>query len=196
MRKRTLLFSDGDYLDRLFFIKEGFVKLYRMSDEGKDTIAYLYGPGYVVGLRALLSEENVAKHNAEAITDLKVISIPHKEYFNILNTNPRLLSELVHYFMDRLEYSEKTIEMFVSMNAKARVAHFLLDFAERYELKGNGNITFPLTFSHQMIADCVGSSRETVSIVMSRLKKRKIVMDTRGKIKILNYQKLRALSLR
>lgn len=196
IKKRTILFSDGDRLERTYLIQEGFVKLYRMSDEGKDTIAYLYGPGYVVGLRALLSSENIAKHNAEALTDLKVISVAHKEYFEILKKNPVFLSDLTHYFMDRLEYAEKTIEMFVSMNVKARIAHFLLDFAENYELEGNGRIIFPLTFSHQLIADCVGSSRETVSIAMSNLKKRKIVADSRGKIRILNIKKLRNLSLR
>lgn len=196
IKKRTLLFSDGDYLDKMYFIQEGFVKLYRMSDEGKDTIAYLYGPGYVVGLRALLSIENIAKHNAESLTDLKVMVITHKEYFDIIGKNPVFLSDLIHYFMDRLEYTEKSIEMFVSMNVRARIAHFFLDFAENYHITDNENITFPLTFTHQMIADLVGSSRETVTLSMNRLKKRKIISDNRGKIKILDIKRLRALSLR
>src|SRR5207253_1952436 len=80
MKKGRILFSDGDMLERLHYIQEGFVKLYRTSEDGKETITYLYGPGYVVGLRALLSKDKIAKHNAEALTDLQVVSITHSEY--------------------------------------------------------------------------------------------------------------------
>lgn len=185
IKKGRILFSDGDVLERLHYIQEGFVKLYRVSEEGKETISYLYGPGYVVGLRALLSKDKIAKHNAEALTDLKVVSITHGEYFDIVSKYPAFIIDLTHYFMDRLELTERTIEGFIATDVITRVAHFLLDFVMRFcKTDKSQTITLSLSFTHQRIAEFIGSSRETVSVSIQRLEKDGILTIAKGKVTI------------
>jgi CRP/FNR family transcriptional regulator len=191
IKKGRILFSDGDVLERLHYIQEGFVKLYRVSEEGKETISYLYGPGYVVGLRALLSKDKIAKHNAEALTDLKVISISHGEYFDIVSKYPAFIIDLTHYFMDRLESTERTIEGFIATDVATRVAYFLLDFATRFSKTTKSQaVILPLPLTHQRIAEFIGSSREAVTLSIQRLEKDGVLTIEKGKVTINKLLKL------
>ena len=190
VKKGTVIFNHGDTLERLYFIKEGFVKLYRLSDEGRETTIYLYGPGSMLGVRALTSEDESAKHFAEAITDLQINTITRREYFDIVSNHPEYLLDLLHILIDRLNYTERKLEGFIITDTTARVAYFLYDCVIRF-CKEEDNIELPLPLTHQRIAEFVGSFRETVTLSMNKLEKEGILKFERGKVFILDLNKLR-----
>lgn len=187
IKKGNIIFYQGDQPDRIYFIKEGFVKLYKMSEEGKDTVIYLYGPGSILGVRALTSEDERLRHSAEAITDVEIITMGRREYLLLALEHPEYIVDLLHVFIERLNYTERKLEGFILTDATARVANFLADCAKRF-----GTLP-PLT--HQLIADFVGSFRETVTVALNRLQKEKILKVERGKITILNLKKLNEQAL-
>ncbi|MBI2190150.1 MAG: Crp/Fnr family transcriptional regulator, partial [Candidatus Levybacteria bacterium] len=122
IKKGNIIFYQGDQPDRIYFVKEGFVKLYRMSEEGKDTVIYLYGPGSILGVRALTSQDERLRHNAEAITDSEIITMSRKEYLDLVLEHPEYLVDLLHVFIERLNYTERKLEGFILTDATARVA--------------------------------------------------------------------------
>lgn len=198
IRARQTIFHEGDEPGKIYFIKSGFLKLYRMSPEGRSTIVYLYGPGSILAIRALTTQEKKFKHTAEAITDIEIVSIPEKDYFDAVSKNPEYLVDLLHVFIDRLNYTEKKLEGFILTDTTARVASFLSDVMERFGIpasprgeKKNSKVELPLLLTHQTIAEFVGAFRETVTIAMNRLKKDGALEDHRGKITILNIKKLK-----
>ena len=193
VKKGTIIFNEGEPLDRVFFIEAGFVKLYRLSKEGRETTIYLYGPGQILGIRALTSEDECARHYAEAITDLKVMSIKRSEYFQILSEHPEYLVDLLHVFIDRLNYTERKLEGFIITDVVSRIAYFIYDLAVRFCDTEGKQIELPLQLTHQRIAEFVGSTRETVTVAMHKLEKDKILEDSRGKIIILDLNGLKKL---
>lgn len=190
IKKGNIIFYEGDQPDRLYFIKQGFVKMYHMSKEGRDAIIYLHGPGSVMGVRALTSQDQALKHNAEAITDVEIITIPRKEYLDILTEHPEFLVDLLHIFIDRLNYTERKLEGFILADTTARVASFLYDCAVRFGKKQGNHIILPLPLTHQRIAEFVGSFRETVTGALNRLSKDGVIQIERSKITIPNLKKL------
>jgi len=156
VKKGTIIFNEGDPLERIYFIKYGFVKLYRLSDQGRETTIYLYGPGNILGIRALTSEDECARHYAEAITDLQMITLTKKEYLNILKEHPENIVDLLQVFINRLNYTERKLEGFIITDTTARVAYFLSDCAIRFGIKKNGKVELPLPLTHQRIAEFVG----------------------------------------
>ena len=190
IKKGTVLFNEAQPLDRLYFIKEGFVKLYRLSDKGRESVIYLYGSGQILGIRALTSEDECAKHYAEAITDLKIITVSRKEYFEAVSNHPEYLLDLLHVFIDRLNYTEKKLAGFILTDTIARVAFFLSDCAGRFGEKKDGKIELPLSLTHQRISEFVGSFRETVTVALQKLEKEGTISINRGKVAILNLKKL------
>lgn len=194
VKKGTVIFNEGDSLERLYFIKEGFVKLYRLSDQGRETTIYLYGPGNILGIRALTSKDECAKHYAEAITDLQIITLSRKEYMQILREHPEYIVDLLHVFINRLNYTERKLEGFIITDTTARVAYFLTDCAERFGKVKDGNFEIPLTLTHQRIAEFVGSFRETVTLALQKLENEAALKNARGKIIILDLKKLQRFS--
>ena len=195
VKKGTVLFNYGDETGKLFFIKDGFVKMYRLSEDGRETIIYLYGPGNMLGVRALTSSDEAYSHTAEALTDMQIIAISRKEYLEILASNPEYIIDLLHIFISRLNYTERRLEGFITTDTTTRVANFLSDIARRFckkdfYAKTNKKITLPVKLTHQRISEFVGSVRETVTEAMAKLEKEKILETKNGKITILNLKKL------
>ena len=190
VKKGTIIFNEGDPLQRLYFVKSGFVKLYRLSDEGRESTIYLYGPGSILGIRALTSEDGCARHYAEAITDMEISTIERDLFFEILAENPEYVIDLLHIFINRLNYTEGKLEGFILTDAKARVAYFLADCVLRFGIKNGGKFELPLELTHQRIAEFVGSFRETVTNALKELEKEGILSIKKSKVTILDAAKL------
>lgn len=190
VKKGTILFNEGEPLNKIFYIKNGFIKLYRLSSEGRETTIYLFGPGEIVGVRALTSEDECARHFAEAITDLEVLTMTRFEYFDVLKDHPDRLIDLLHVFINRLNYTERKLEGFIITDSTARVAFFLHDIALRFCKGQTKNFDLPLQLTHQRIAEFVGSFRETVTLALNKLEKEGVLTDQRGRITIKDVAKL------
>ncbi|MDP3941058.1 MAG: Crp/Fnr family transcriptional regulator [bacterium] len=191
MRKGTILFNEGDPVNFMYFIKEGYAKAYRISEEGKDTMNYLVGPGYMIGFRMLMLQEKVAQYSAEAITDCVVYSLTYDEYLDGVAEHPELLVDQIRSYGDRLDYTERKLEGFIYSSTTARVAIFLADCVRRFGKNKNGEISLPFPLTHQKIADFVGSFRETVTLAIKRLEKEGVLESERGNVHIRNLRKLR-----
>lgn len=194
IKKGAIIFYEGDQPERLYFIKKGFVKLYHLSKDGKSTVIYLYGPGAMLGLRALTSKDRCLKHNAEAITDVEVTTISRNDYLEIISKDPIFLVDLLDLFIERLNQTEKKLEGFITTDATSRIASFLLDLTLRFgkiaSVKNKHKIIIPIPLTHQLIAEFVGSVRETVTDSLHLLEKKEILKIKKGEITILDLQKL------
>lgn len=190
IKKGTVLFNPGDPLQGIYFIEEGFIKLYEISEEGKETIIYLTGPGNMLSLRATVSKEQKAHQYTEAITDVKLYTMTMEEFRDVLLNHPEHLVDLVHVVIDRLNHAERRVEGFIAGDVTIRVANFLYDAAERFGQRLDGGISFPIAFTHQRIAEFVGSFRETVTLALNKLQKEGLIKMSRGKIVILILEEL------
>lgn len=190
MKKGTLLFNEGDPVSRMYYIYDGYIKTYRISEEGRDTMNYIVGPGHVLGFRSLLSKEHGAQYSAEAITELVIYSLSHDEYLESVASQPELLVDLVHAYAEALSYTEKKLEGFIYSSTTSRVAIFLADCARRFGKKQKNGIQIPFQLTHQKIADYVGSFRETVTLAINSLEDESILQIKRGDVVIYDMNKL------
>jgi CRP/FNR family transcriptional regulator len=190
MREGTILFNEGGPVGPLYLILEGYVKIYRLSEEGKETTNYLLGPGNVIGIRTLLSKDETSSHTAEALTPIKILTISREECFAAIEENPDLLIDFLHIFDHRLSYTERKYESFIYASTTARVAIFLSDCAMRFGIKKNRKIEIGIELTHQRIAEFVGAFRETVTLSLHRLEEEGIIHIERGRVTVLNLAKL------
>lgn len=190
VKKRTVLFNQGDPLTFLYFINKGFVKLYQVSEEGRETIIYLSCPGDVLGLRSLTSKSATAHHFGETLTEAVISYISHKDFFKVASHHPELLVDFMHIFIKRLNHAERRLEGYITTDTTTRVASFLYDCADRFGKKDTNGITLPLPLTHQRISEFVGAFRETVTIALHRLEEDKVLETKRGNIIILDMKKL------
>lgn len=194
IKKGTIIFFEGDQPNKIYFVKKGFVKMYRSTDGSKDSIVYLYGPGNILGIRALTSKDEVLKHSAESLTDCEILTLSREDYIKILHDNPYYILDLLYVFIERLNYTERKLEGFISTDTLARVSNFIRDLALRFGEKDRNKISIPIPLSHQRIAEFVGAYRETVTISINKLINDKVITRDKSIITVINLKKLEELS--
>lgn len=195
IKKGGNIFYQGDQPGKIFFIKKGYVKMFRVAESGRDSIIYLYGPGSILGIRALTSQDESLKHDAEALTDVEIVTIARDEYLKLLELHPEYIIDLLHVFIGRLNYTEHKLEGFVTTDTLARVASFLNDCAHRFGEKKGKDVILPIPLTHQKIADFVGAFRETATIAINKLEKEKVITVAKGVVAIHDLKKLEKLTL-
>ena len=190
IKKGGTIFYEGDLSGKIYCVKKGYVKLFRMSEGGRDAAIYLYGPGSILGLRAITSKDGILRHSAEALTDCEIVWMARDEYLKILSQNPEYIVDLMHSFIYRLNNAERKLEGFILTDTTARVSSFLLDVARRFGEKKGTTVTLPLQLTHQRVSEFVGSFRETVTIALNKLIDEQIISVEKGIITILKVKKL------
>jgi CRP-like cAMP-binding protein len=191
IKKGGTIFYQGDETNRLFYLKKGFVKLFQTAEDGHEPVVYLYGPKSILGLRALTSKDHTFWHTCEALTDCELIPVSAEEYKEALVSQPESIVDLLYLFIQRLNYTERRLYGFITAETTSRVAAFLYDCVLRFGEKKNGKVAIPIPLTHQLVAEFVGSARESVTIALNKLIKNGVIAHTRGNISVLNLSKLK-----
>jgi len=169
----SIIFAPGDLPDALYVLTSGLVTLSHIAEDGQESILRVFGPGDVFG--ELLLAASTRPFLATALTSCVVTVVPGKTFLHLLSTIPRvgfnfigvLSRHLVEMALDRGQASHKW--------SFERLALTLLKLSKAHgeEEKGSTSIALPLT--HQILADMIGTSRETVSRHLGRLKRMGLV---------------------
>lgn len=158
-KPRQVIFAAGDPAERVYLILKGRVKIFQVADNGKEIILDVVGRGDVVGDMAIV-EEGERTATAQAIEETMAVSISWEDFSHLLQQSPRLGFAMMELMARRLAGMQRTFMNIVSKPVSARLADTLMARAE------NGIIRLGLT--HQELAQTIGTSRETVTALLSR----------------------------
>lgn len=167
--KGDVIFAPGDPPDALYVLTSGLVALSYLSDDGQESIPRVFGPGDVFGELSLTVRAR--PFQAKALTACVVTVVPATTLHRLLSTIPRvglnfigvLSRHLTGMALDRGQSSHKW-----SLQ-RLGLALLKLGAAHGVEEKGGTAIALPLT--HQILADMIGTSRETVTRHLARLRR-------------------------
>ncbi len=156
---REVLFSAGDPPERVYLLLKGRVKIYQVAENGKEIILDVVGRGDVVGDMAVVEDgERIA--NAQTLDDTVAVSISWEDFSHVVQQSPRLGFAMFELTARRLMGMQRTFMNMVSKPVSARLADTLMSRQEA------GVVLLGLT--HQELAQTIGTSRETVTALLSR----------------------------
>ena len=178
---------DGDECSGVIIVRSGSLRLYIMSEEGKDITLYRLHKGDLCMLSASCVLSAITFEvfvDAEEDSECCVISGPAFAAVSERNADVRIfaLETAVGRFSDVMWVMQQIL--FMSMDK--RLAIFLSDEAVR-----TGSDTIALT--HGQIARYMGSAREVVSRMLKYFASEGIVEVSRGGVTILDKKRLRRL---
>jgi CRP-like cAMP-binding protein len=174
VKKKTTIFLPGDPSRQVYLLKEGRVKISRISEEGRELTLALLGPGEIFGeLEAL--DDLPRDTLAEALEETQLCVI-HKELFlEMLRRRPELSFRLIKLIGFRMRRIESRIEDLVFKDVPARLAHLLIELSKSYGKASPQGIRLQVKITHQEIANLIGSIRETVSAALGEFKKEGLI---------------------
>ena len=179
------VFWDGDAPEWFYIVAEGKVKVLKHSSLGKEFIIAFFGPGEMFGEVAVF-ENKPYPASAQAVTEAKVVGIRKEDFLSFLVNHPQVALRIISVLGGRLRDAQGRLRDLAGERVEQRLASVLLMLSAK--------LGPTLPFTRQEIADMVGTTTETAIRVMSTLKDRGIIRSVRGKVIILNEEKLRLLS--
>lgn len=192
-RKRTLISHPFDAAASVFFVKSGYVRVYRISEEGVELTLTILKPKDFFPLSFSISSMP-SHYHLEAITPLELWKAPQEQFLQFVKSNPELLYELTTRILVKFDGVLSRMENLLFCSAYVKVAATLLmcakGFGEVYE--GKTVVKVPLT--HRDIATLVGITRETTSLEMKKLEKQGLLTKSGRFIVIPDVKRLESLA--
>lgn len=147
----------GDSSDKLFIVHQGKVKVYRLSDGGKEQLVRILNPGDFAGELALFSATSHDSY-AETMQASKICTIYRADVRELLLKYPDISLHVLAELSRRLGASEKQTASIATASINARLAQYLGHLSQQ---EGSCTITLPMSRRH--LASFLGTTPETVS---------------------------------
>lgn len=188
-KAKDIVFAPGDPDDRLYFLLDGTVRLYKIYGDYKEATTALLKDGGVFG-KLNLVEGRWQDVFAEAVTDSRVASIQKASIERVIKSDPGFALKLFSSFSERLRQSDEVIESLLHREVSTRLATLLINLGERFgESNGVGTL-IDVRLTHQDLANMIASTREAVSKVMSELQRDGVIVSRNRRIVIVNSDAL------
>ena len=189
-KKSNIILFEEDPGDSLFIIKEGKVKITRLSEEGKEVILSILGEGEFFGEMSLLDGESRSA-NVIALSDCEVFILKRDNFLNILKSSPQIAITLLEELAHRIRMSDQQIEYLSLADAENRVAMTILRIAEEAGTFKMGKVTIEELPMQQDMANMSGTSRETISRMLSDFTEKGYIERQGKKLVILDYERFK-----
>ncbi len=164
----TPVYLPSDLADSVLLLAEGRVKIGSFTEEGKQTILAFIEPGELFGELSLLGSEQREEY-AETVEKSTVILISGEVMQQLLADNPEVALGVTKLFGLRRRRIERRLKYLLFHSNRERLVHLLLELAEQYGHAVEGGVELRIKLSHQDLANVIGSTRETVTVVLGEL---------------------------
>ena len=177
----------------IYLLERGRIRIYRLSDGGDELTLGYVGPGEVFGELAGFGD-----YPRESFAVAQIASsawkIPVEVFRALLTARPQLVIEVTRQIGDRMKRVEARVESLVFRNVRSRLALALLELAEDIGRR-EGSVWIVESFLTQSeLAKLIGSSRQSVSSAMTRLREEALVQQQDGRLVLLRPDALRELA--
>ncbi len=177
----TLLLDPARFEPVLYLVKRGYVRLYRVTPEGRQLTVSLVGPGNVFGELEGLST-GTRRSFAEAVTDVLLCVLRDDDLERLMRTYPEVAVRMVRVLSERLRELEELLERVALSDVRTRLLHLLVKLAERFGRPEGHLVQLEVGLTHQDLADMVGCSRETVTLTLGELTREGLVRTARRRL--------------
>jgi len=195
-KKGELLFAEGSRGDTLFVLVKGKVKLFKEAKiggriTGETKIFEIISEGEFLGEMSLLNQVPRCA-SAAALEDCWIYQIQKKNFNDILMKKPEIALSILGVVSQRLRQADTHIQDITFRNIPGRLANFLLKLADKFGKPTKQGPMINVRLTQQELAQAVGTSRVYTSKYISAFKKEGSIAVSKGKIIILDRDKLGA----
>lgn len=187
---RERVFKKGDYIylpeedsKKIFFIKDGKVKIGTYGPTGKEITKAVISSGEVFGELALVNNDK-RKDFAIAVDKTEVCSIDRKDLRNMMREHSKLSLFLMQIMGNRQLEMEQRLESLVFKDSRTRIIEFIFTLGEKKGQRVGYETVVRRFMTHQEIANLTATSRQTVTTVLNELRNRELITFNRRRLLI------------
>ncbi|MGB4588920.1 MAG: Crp/Fnr family transcriptional regulator [Clostridiaceae bacterium] len=167
--KGELVFSPGDPGDNLYIINSGEIKIYKLSNQGKEQIIHVLKAKDFLGEHALFNN-NVLQNTAEALKAANICILKGADIRELILAHPQMGLKILEQYAKKNVQALDMIESIGLYDVEQRIAKYILDLAKETE-----SHLIKLPFSKGTLANIIGTTQETLSRKLSSLQDEGII---------------------
>ncbi len=191
--KNTSIFIENDPCDHAFILKMGKVKGSKYSSDGKEYIVSFFKPGDFFGEACLFSRNIGYPISTTACEDSEVYTISKFHLKEIILHDPGIALSILEIYSDKLFYLLGQLEGIALKDVRHRVVQYLCSLLPEQSCHSAGRMDVYLPASQTELASKIGTVREQLSRVLSKLTQDGIIALDGRKITILDIGRLKSI---
>ena len=166
-RTNQIVFSQGEIADAVFYVQEGKIKLTVVSEQGKEAVVAILGPGHFFG-EGCLNGHPLRIATARAVDECVITRLEKATMIATVHEKPEFSELFMSYLLTRNSRIEEDLIDQLFNSSEKRLARLLLLLANF----GKEGKPEPIVgkFSQEMLAEMIGTTRSRVSKFMNKFR--------------------------
>ena len=188
--KKQIIYVPEENSNSVYLIKQGKVKISRMSEDGREIIIAILGPGEIFGESAITDKGSKREEFAEATEDTILCNMFSEVIHELMQSDAAFGFRITKIIGFRLKRIQSRFESLIFKPSDERVKCFIKDLVKDEGKKmNNGEIELKLNLTHEDIGKLTATSRQTVTTVLNDLERRNLISYDRSKIVVKDLSK-------
>lgn len=180
-KKGNHVFLQDDPLENVYFIYDGKIKIYKSDITGKEQIVNFLKKGEMFPHVGFFRKGGYPAFS-EVVEDSTVVVVPISQFENVLIENPELCIKVFKVLGEKIVDLQDRLEAQILNNTYEQIIKLLVRLGKTHGQElADGSIKLKSEFTNKDLANMIGTTRETVSRTLTKMKKEgKIEVDEKG----------------
>lgn len=163
--QNKLLFLRGDPADRIYLLLDGWVKIFRDTPEGEQTVIGVLKPGETVAEAAIFLGKDYPA-SAEVVSEARLLEIPAEDFLNLIREDGEVGIRMLGTLSHRMRGLILHIEQIQARSTPQRLGEFLLGLCSEKQ----GSVSIDLPYDKSLVAARLGMKPESLSRALAKLR--------------------------
>lgn len=174
-RKGSVLFVEGEEPRGVFIVCSGRAKLTTSSSEGKTLIVKIAEPGEVLGASSSILGTPY-EVSAETLEPSQMNFIKRDDFLRFINGNSEACMHAAQQLSEKYQSAQREIRSLgLSQTTSERLAKLLLEWCRKFGDETPKGVRLSVVLTHEEIAQMIGTTRETITRLLSAFKRNNII---------------------
>ncbi|MCH6268188.1 MULTISPECIES: Crp/Fnr family transcriptional regulator [Neobacillus] len=180
-KKNSHVFHQGDPLENVYFIFDGKLKIYKSDVNGKEQIVAIMKKGEMFPHVGFFRKGDYPAY-AEVLEPSTLIAVPISKFENVLIENPELCIKVFKVLGEKIVDLQNRLEEQILNNTYEQIVKLLIRLAQKHgKEQEDGTILLKSEFTNKDLANMIGTTRETISRTLTKMKKDELIeVDEEG----------------
>ncbi|MEO2076435.1 MAG: Crp/Fnr family transcriptional regulator [Bacillus sp. (in: firmicutes)] len=180
-KKQSHVFLQGDPLENVYFIYDGRIKIYKSDVNGKEQIVAIAKKGEMFPHVGFFRKGDYPAY-AEVLEPSTLIAVPISKFEAVLIENPELCIKVFKVLGEKIVDLQNRLEEQILNNTYEQIIKLIIRLAQKHgQDQGNGTILLKSEFTNKDLANMIGTTRETISRTLTKMKKDELIeVDDEG----------------
>jgi len=185
-----IFYGPEDRSEKLFFLQQGKVRIFRTSPDGREFTQAIVDAGTVFGEMALTAKRLEGAY-AQAMEPSEVSTMLREDLERLILEKPEVGLQITHLLSERLRRYETRLEDITLKDVHSRLASIILLLIESEGVKTGTGYRIPAHYTHERLGTMIGTNREAVTRAFGILQDEDVVELRRRLIYVKDIEALR-----